>query len=249
MEKGGQITIFIIIAVLVVAFVAIFFIFRGSLQSDELNNPEVVSIKGFVESCITEIGKDALLVIGERGGYYFVPEVSSFGIPYYLYNGEKFLPGKEKIENELSRYLDERLILCIGNFSNFPALQIRQSEVETSTLVLDESVVFNVKYPLAISQGESVSRIRDFEIEIPVRLGIIYEASEFVVNKQLENQGDICVSCISELHQNYGLQISIEDNEERTLIYKVVDYESTIEVSPENLIGEVPYEFRFAVKI
>src|SRR3989338_7685296 len=41
----GQLTIFIIIAILIVAFVVLFFIFRGGIQREKFASPEVVPIK------------------------------------------------------------------------------------------------------------------------------------------------------------------------------------------------------------
>ena len=49
--KRGQLTIFIIVAILIIAFVVLFFVFRGGIQREKPASPEVVPIKNFVEEC------------------------------------------------------------------------------------------------------------------------------------------------------------------------------------------------------
>ena len=44
-EKRGQVTIFIIIAILIIGAVALFFVFNGTLRKFETINPEVAPIQ------------------------------------------------------------------------------------------------------------------------------------------------------------------------------------------------------------
>src|SRR3989344_9582616 len=138
-KKSAQITIFIIIAILIIAAVVLFFSFRGGIQREKPASPEIAPIKIFVEECIYSVGEDALYFIGLHGGYYVPNKFStSLGIPYYIKDNETLMPAKEKIELEISKYVDEALLLCAGNFSEFNNFQIAQGKPKTSANIFDE---------------------------------------------------------------------------------------------------------------
>ena len=247
-NQKAQVTIFIIIAILIIAVVVLFFSFRGEIGKEKPVSPEIAPIQNFVEECIYDTGEDALYFIGLHGGYYLPNKFSnSLGIPYYIKDNKTLMPSKEKIELEVSKYIDEALPLCVGNFTEFENFQIRQGKIKTQTNILEEQVILNVDYPLTIIKGEEKSRIEKFEnIKIPVRLGIIYNASSFIVSEHLKNTGEICMSCLLDLQTREGLSIMTQ-SEDNTIIYNIVDSESLLK-EKENIFEPEKYSFRFAVE-
>jgi len=260
-KKRAQITIFIIIAILIIAAVVLFFSFRGGIQREKPASPEIAPIKIFVEECIYSVGEDALYFIGLHGGYYVPNKFStSLGIPYYIKDNETLMPAKEKIELEIARYIDEALPLCAGNFKSsqaaekfpgnfteFDNFKITSGEVKTSAKIFDEKVILNVNYPLTIIREEEKSRISKFETDIPVRLGIIYNASSFIVSEHLKNTGEICMSCLLELQEKENLSIMSQDSSEEsnTIIYNLFDETYLFK---EKIPETEKYLFRFAVE-
>ncbi len=246
-NKNAQITIFIILAILVIAIVALFFVFRDKILIEKPVSPEIAPIKNFVEECIYDTGESALYFIGLHGGYYLPSKFSTpLGIPYYAKNNQSLMPSKEDIELEISKYINEALPLCAGNFTEFQEFQITKGEPKTQTLILDNEVILDVEYPLTIIKDEEKSRIKKFEnIKIPVRLGIIYNASSFIVNEHIKNNGEICMSCLLDLQEKDELSIMIRD-EENTIIYNIFSQDYLFDnkegVEPEK------YLFRFAVE-
>ena len=260
-NKRAQLTIFIIIAILIVAFVALFFSFRNGIQKEKSASPETAEIQNFVEECIYDVGEDALYFIGLHGGYYLPPRFStSLGIPYYIKENKTLMPTKENIEVEISKYVDEALLLCSGNFKSsqaaekfpgnfteFDNFKITSGEVKTSAKIFDEKVILNVNYPLTIIREEEKSRISKFETDIPVRLGIIYNASSFIVSEHLKNTGEICMSCLLELQEKENLSIMSQDSSEEsnTIIYNLFDETYLFK---EKIPETEKYLFRFAVE-
>ena len=116
------------------------------------------------------------------------------------------VPGGGAIELEISKYVDEALLLCAGNLSEFNNFQIAQGKPKTSAKIFDERVILNVNYPLTIIREEEKSRIAKFENEIPVRLGKIYNASSFIVSEHLKRE--ICMSCLLDLQEKEKLSVS-----------------------------------------
>jgi hypothetical protein len=72
--KRGQLTIFIIVAIVLVVAVAIFFIFRGSLIKSEIPkdmDPLYTSFLG----CIEEDTMTGIDLAETQGGYVYIPEL------------------------------------------------------------------------------------------------------------------------------------------------------------------------------
>ncbi|MFC1733401.1 hypothetical protein ACFL6I_24135 [candidate division KSB1 bacterium] len=88
--KRGQITLFIIIGVVILSALGLFLYLRGQVAEEEEFVPaDIAPIKVFVDKCLEETAKDAILVVSLQGGYYLAPENSlnflGLKIPYYLY--------------------------------------------------------------------------------------------------------------------------------------------------------------------
>src|SRR3989344_7678103 len=192
MNKRGQLTIFVIAAILVVGAVLLYFAFQQGLIQQPLN-ADAERVYNFVQTCIEEKSIKTIYQIGENGGYFFPPNLSTeSGVPYYFYNRQNYIPSEEQIEDEISFFLNEKLFFCTRNFVDFPDLEIIQSEPKTGTVIEDEKVVLNVNYPITIMKDEDTTLIEDFKFEVPIRLGIVYDSVAEFMQTQTENEG-ICL--------------------------------------------------------
>lgn len=235
-NKKAQVTIFIIIAIIIVGAVALFFTLRGTLQK-EVYTPEVASVKNFVDECIENTAEDVIYTIGQGGGYYFPPTFSTdSGITYYLINNKSYMPSKKQIEEEISYFISNKLFFCVRNFVDFPEFEIEQGEIKTSSKIYENSVVLNLNYPITIRKGESVSRIKDFEVEIPVRLGIVYDSVSGFIAEDIED--GICLSCLLNISETHDLYVDMFDYDEETVIFIFKDENS--------IINDVAFEWVFA---
>jgi len=240
MDKKAQITIFIIIGIVIVGAVISVFAFKNNLKLKFLN-PESEKIQVFVESCIEDVGKEVIYEIGQKGGYYFPPNFSTLtGIPYYYANNTNKMPSKKQIEEEISFYASAKLFFCTKNFVDFPNMEIEQGEINVKTIIENDKVVLDVKYPLSIIQEKNTILIQDFKnIEIPVRLGIVYDSIEKIINEQLDYES-ICLSCILEIVLENDLYVDLLDYDEETVIFIFRDENSKI--------NDETFEFVFANK-
>tara|TARA_Y100000310_G_scaffold213829_1_gene214838 strand:+ start:14200 stop:14937 length:738 start_codon:yes stop_codon:yes gene_type:complete len=226
-EKKGQLTIFIIIAIFIIGGVLIFFVLKTGLIKQPLS-PEAENIYSLVQSCIEQEGIKTIYTIGKNGGYFFPPEFSTeSGVTYYYSGGKSYMPSKEEIENEISFYLSEILFFCTRNFVDFQDLEIKQREIKTETEIKNEEVVLNINYPITIIKEESTSVIEDFKLEIPVRLGIVYDSVAEIIQEQLTSEG-ICLSCLLDISLKYDLYVDMMDYDEETTIFIFRDENSKI---------------------
>jgi hypothetical protein len=207
--KKAQLTIFIVIAILVIAVVGLFFVFRdnsgGEKSSGDVDISDVVN---FIDGCLEESGMESLHLIGLRGGYLDPHEASTnFGVPFYLYEGSPNIPTKQLIEQELSKSVESLIPLCFENMSlaeEFVGLEVELArDPRVKTFILEDRVDFELNYPIKVSKGESSSVVEDFDQSVNVRLDVLYGTSEFVVRDYLENSMNLCISCLLDLQLNF----------------------------------------------
>ena len=251
-SKRGQITIFIIVGILLLAGALTFLALKSDIitggakeraeQAQEASQLSA-SVQNYIQSCLENTGKDALIFIGEQGGYYDLPRLSdkSFLLPYYFYNNETSLISKEELEKQLSLYVENELFFCIRNFVVFEdqGFEIGQKEVKATTKVAKNKVFFNVNFPVEIKKGETAKSVEKFSVEVPSRLGIIYDVVGELLEEQREDPGSICVSCITRLAIENDLRIEIVpiDN---LMMFIITDEEVPI--------NNQPYEYQFLNK-
>jgi hypothetical protein len=190
MNKRGQLTIFIIIAILVVAGVSLFFVFRGDVNEKSSGDLDADEVFNYVRECMESVAEESIYDIGKGGGY-------SNGLEnYYLVNGENNFPSKEQVQDEISKSFNENLYPCIEGLSNFTEYKIENWTIETKVQIREDKVKFNIEYPLTVLQGESYARITKFRFEVNSRIDLIYGFVEEYIDKQVNFPNSICLGCI-----------------------------------------------------
>ena len=231
--KKAQITIFIIIAILIIAVVALFFALRGNINlPGKPVSPETAEIQNFVQTCLDDSLENVVFKVGENGGYYFPPKVSTpvLEVPYYIKDNNNLMPSKEDIEREISRGIERELFFCIGNFELFsPEYEITKGKMTPPEVVIEpERVLVELNYPLTIIKGGSKSKIEDFSSEVPVRLGIIYDAVVEFVAEDLKYPEGVCISCLFDISIKNGLRSSYLNYDDDIYIFIIEDPQSKL---------------------
>jgi hypothetical protein len=164
MNKRGQVTVFIIVGVLILAVFVSFFLLRENYITEELKveDTEVntASVKIFVDDCLSKVSKEALVFTSLQGGYFNLQDNYSdqvfVKVPYYFDLGQENFPEKEFIEKEMADYVLDKLPDCINNFESFSnhGYLIEQGE-KTVNVSLGKNSMFDLNYPLYVSKRES----------------------------------------------------------------------------------------------
>ncbi|MBL7058854.1 hypothetical protein ISS08_00160 [Candidatus Pacearchaeota archaeon] len=221
MNKKGQITIFVVVAIILIAVISLFYLFKDNLRSS--GSGEYDYIYSFVEECIKDVGKSATYYVSERGGYFIPSELSAEEIPYYYYSGQSYLPSKEQIEDEISKYVNEMLFFCTQNFVDFSEINISQGKINSKTHVHEEEIIFEVEYPITIQKGENTVIIKDFEnIPIFMKLGSIYDLSSEIIEQQKGNN-ETCLTCPLNFAIEHDLYVDISLYNNDTILYLIED--------------------------
>ena len=143
-DKKGQVTVFIILGVLILAVFASYFFFKSFTTTESLSAQEIIvdttPIQLYVEGCLEKTAQDTINFISLQGGYYHLPKTyldySFVKIPYYFDDGNENFPSKENIASEMEKYFKINLPKCINNFLAFKSkgYLIQEGEIEPKNL-------------------------------------------------------------------------------------------------------------------
>lgn len=197
-NKKAQLTIFIIVAIVIIVSLILFFLFRGSLSAT--NVPvEIEPVYNYYLGCIDEGVGLGGVIMGEQAGYIEPPEFEpgsvympfsnqlnffGIGVPYWHYVSgnnvvKEQMPTKKEMEEQLSNFLEEVLVYC--DFSNFveKGFEIRiGKEVEVDTEINKNNVEVRVNQNLEIKYGDSSWTNKVHSQEVSSNLGNFYELSK-----------------------------------------------------------------------
>ncbi len=213
LNKRSQITIFIIVAIILVALVAGFFLLRGKISLQQIPK-DLVPVYDYYSSCIEERTNGAINLAETQAGYIYVPEFErgnelypsssqldfyGFAVPYWSYTSisgqdKQQVPGKTAIEKQIATYLESEIPKCDFNEFRNKGIIVERGSVSVNVKINDNSLEINVDEPLAVSFGEENSIKSSYKVSVASKLGKLYNTARNIFSKQqnkriLENYG------------------------------------------------------------
>ncbi|MBN2368120.1 hypothetical protein JXC34_03800 [Candidatus Woesearchaeota archaeon] len=244
MKKRGQVTLFVVIGivVLIIAGLIIYFVNRNAreqLSGNEIDTKVLSPIKSYVEQCIHQTAKDALVKMGQQGRLYsdvnLVSDKNS--IAFFYYKGQGFFPtSMTTMEEDVSRYIKENLGSCTGNY-DFITYDIEDdfAKMMVSTNFNQDKMEIDVFFPITVSVGNTETAITDFNAEVDISYPGIYEVSREIYKRTKSDPEWVDVDYLSSVPYKVRLLKVSED----TIIYELTD---------DDGLDDVAYVYRFAVK-
>lgn len=244
--KKGQVTLFIIIAIVIVAAGVAGYSFYQSYQKAKQERiagleSDVREIRDYIDSCTKISAENVTLKIGKQSGYYEQANPSTIeGIAYYFNGEENLTPTLGFIEDEINKGFNKEFQDCLGNFSSFKEVQITTAEPQTSINTDKDNIEFTVELPVTISKKDVSSRVDYLGNQIiKVRLKSIYDLTTKIVEDQLESEY-IYLTRFQELPKPEGINVTAIA-EEGISVFNITDFNATI--------NNETYSFLFAGKI
>jgi len=252
MQKRGQVTVFLIVGILILAaFAGILYLntylHQQALTKEEEQFPITSKIKpqvsSFVESCLQKVALPGIYLLGIQGGILYFDDLSNDPtkvlitdnavINYAYLDGVNQL-SSSLLEEQLSKYLEAELPTCLNNFSLFSEQAIKVSETKPMTakvLILAESVNLELKYPLDIVAGEEVVHVDTFWTNIPLRLGRTLDEAQKLIEKEHQNPAALTLSPMTSLSPVTSLDyfLSVFPFSKEVTIYSLSDSGSVID--------------------
>jgi len=226
MNKKGQVTIFIIVGLILVVGVVLFFMFRENIFVDPVNPVETNAITTFVQECINSISEEGIYFISLQGGYYKTPapkvDYLTIEIPVYFEVDKENIPSKETVGNELVKYIEDNLPVCVDNFKSFKqrGIEVTSEDISGTAEIKEEKILLEIDYSLTVKQGTSKSKIKNpFESQLNFDFNSKYSIVQKIVNNQKENPGFLPLGFITNLAYNEGFSYeTISVDEKNTII-------------------------------
>jgi len=202
--KKGQLSVFIIIAIIIVASVSLYFLLRGKAVSQEIPK-EFMPVESYFLSCIEERAEEGIEILESRGGYIYLPgfepgseymptsnQLNFLGtsVPYWYYlSGNNLVkeqvPLKTEMERQLENYIEENLDCSFEDFEE-KGFEIELSEIEADVKISDVKVDVSVKADLDIKFGEQEAVINKHFKEIDSKLGRFYSEARKIYDYEKE---------------------------------------------------------------
>jgi hypothetical protein len=244
-RKEGQLTLFVIVAIVIVAAIILYFLFRGGVFGEERYDSEVKVLRDNLQDCFTESYSSGLNFVGYQGGYINVPEPKetsfagyfSTDTPYYYYEGELHIPTIEKIESEIESFVVYDVNYCLEEYKNNVS-DLAYSDFSVDVVINEEDVVFTNNLILTVYYNEKSVNL-DFSkipIMVPSDLNGMYEMSYFIASSLKEDNEWMPFSDIVEKSQEYNLYVNLDNSDD--------GYQTSVVISSPNQ-GYYPSQYIF----
>ena len=204
-NKKGQVTLFVILGIVIVAVIVLLIAFRRDIipkaGTQENIDAAMNNIDKGIRECLANSADDPLRRMGLQGGYLTTPEGSyrlwdSNPISYLCYNQagvetctNRFLT-RAKMEEQLAEVIKNNLANCldIEGFADVGIIKtikvIPGDKMDLKVEVARESVNLELDYRIEV-KGSEASRVKDkFEVVIRSPLGELYDVSQDILDAE-----------------------------------------------------------------
>lgn len=226
--KRGQVTVFVIVALVIVGILLAIFLYPKTALSNQTNeNPS-----SYLRECIEPTINNELNMILAQGGFS-QPEgyilVDGIKIKYLCYTSEYYSTCVNQVpllvrqvENELTRIVQTNMPTCLSQMkSDYEKRGIGVSigNTKTNTTINSRGISIDVEAPITITK-ESVQNLNGFDVTIPSKIyDLLITATSIVEFESVYGDSE------TTLYMQYYPNLKIEKNllSDGSTIYKITD--------------------------
>lgn len=201
--KKGQVTIFAVIAVVILVGIAAFAYFRGGFFVGSVP-AEFVPLYDAYSKCIENAAESGVDLLSTQGGKIdvgayapgseyapFASQMNFLGspVPYWMYvsgNGliKEQVPTKGEMERELGDFISENLRDCNLEAYYQQGFSADLGEASVKTTINDNSIDIEVNADVVAYHGEDAARKGTHRVQISRKLGSMYKTAVQVYDKE-----------------------------------------------------------------
>ncbi len=202
-SKKAQVTIFIIIAIVLVAGIAVFFMIREGIIFRGLPVSIEPAYNAFLV-CLEEDIEVGISILESQGGYIELPDFEPGSthmpfssqlnfvgnlIPYWYYvsgNGieKEQVPSKKVMEEQLQNFVEKRVRDCsLGSYYD-EGFEIEFGEPSADINIGNNAVDIKLNMKMDIQKEEDHSLINNHKVSVKSKLGVLYDSAKKVYIKE-----------------------------------------------------------------
>ncbi len=203
-RKEGQVTIFIIIAVVIVGLVAAIFFFQSDLISTNIPS-ELQPVFTYYEGCIERETSNGIQLAGSQGGRIELGDYTAgsdyspfsshltflgFQIPYwYFLTGNNLIkenvPTRAGMQVELADFVEEQLTSqCDFSLLEAQGFEITVGTSRVTTYIDDTQVRTSVNAPITVSKGDTRATKQQHTVTVASKLGKFHTIAKEIYDKE-----------------------------------------------------------------
>ena len=204
-QNKGQVTIFIIAAIVIVSAVVLFFTFRETLVLEEIPASIEPVYNSFL-ACLEENIFTGIVVLESQAGHIELPDFSPGNqfmpfssqldflgnpVPYWYYvSGNNIqkeqVPSENDMEEHLANFIEQKIINCrFDNYYN-EGFSVSFKEPEANVNINPDNVDVSLNMNLNISKGGDSVLIRNHDITVSSKLGGLYDSARKIYEYEQE---------------------------------------------------------------
>lgn len=245
--KKGQVTVFVIIGLILLAAVISLIAFKEEIvkQADKISltkgimmSQEARKVQSDTEECTKDLAELGLIVMGMQGGYSIIDSrvqytdthtvfqyVPYIGTAYAYYKGQNLAPTKEIMETQLALFITETMLACHTTYKD---IDVTYGNPVTTASIQNDKIMLNIDMDVKVKKGETESGFETLTVELPVRLGKVQEVTGEIIDKQIKvSEEEVCISCIARIAAENDMEVSISKVGE-DIFYSLTDKKSKV---------------------
>lgn len=229
--KRGQIGMFLITAVLVLAAGTLYF-FNSPKSEKAAIATNFEDVRNFISTCLKDTAEEGIYFISLQGGYYNAPEDSLpfvfIRIPYYWHLGNGKMPEKETIEIELSKFIEDAVQLCANNFTAFRQIgyDVEYENLAVISKITEKNVLVEAKFPVKINSKAGSREFNDFNSIIDININEKYGYAKQIIEEQKKDANTIPFGFLAELAYDSNFTFEYIYMGDGDVIYSLIFNES-----------------------
>ena len=230
-NKRGQITIFIIIAILVIAIVALFFAFPKLRTAVGIEKP--LSPEKFIQTCLEDTIKENVDIISKQGGS-MEPSPSVLyqdnKLQYLCYSNEYYKPCivqvpflREHIENEIKNSTQEDVKFCFDSLKKTYDDKGYSTSLKKNDIIVEllpQKILTTINNEFTFSKADDTQRRETFRVVVNNNLYELTAIAQNIMEWETKFGGADCNSYM-DLYKD--LKCEKEPLTDDTTVYVLTD--------------------------
>ncbi len=208
MKKRGQVGIFVIVGIVIVAAIFLVFFFRESLSKtirespadvQEYLNQQLGDIKREIGRCVDSETRDAAKLLIENGGVF------NREFNYVAYSGIRYpilcramaerdgclaeYVSVSEMQGKLDKYLPVKINNCL-DFSSFENKDYGfvSGNIESNTLISDDNILVTLNFPVELKKDVHSAAEERFVYSVDIPLGELAKTANQLVQKKASGE-------------------------------------------------------------
>jgi hypothetical protein len=259
-NKRGQVTLFIILAIVIVAIIILGIFFWPNIIG-KIRGEETISdqIKEITEFCLKKEGVKAVYLAGLRGGKSNPEELitlnldeTEIDITVLYKEGSTYLNSILTIEESISDIIELEMEDCIIEglvIIGADITEIRHGEQGKPVVIIkiDGKISLKMDYNIVVIEEDQEVMFNQFEQDLLLDIKDVYDDALNILEKTSQNQDKIDITALLD-----RTEITIIELSENEFVYTIEKYNVWLEYDPELSeleLDKKPYMFMFAVQL